>query len=502
MKRIQFLQAANTISRYKQRLQQDLAFTMLVENVAYDKHVEVHWAGEDKIWHMLPAEHLASVDANRQIWSAQAGLIATEDASLPGDIEFALRYQVRGQEFWDNNEARNYYSSADSGVLLHQDLPLLNVDYTPVLSAGQRHYPITVAVRQAIQPGRVWIRWSTDGWRTTQDTPCFFHRMYWEKWIRSSARNPNRYDTCIWTGQIRIDDAFRVQYVIGCETPNGIIWDNNFGRNYVARRRRLKILTLNLHCYQEENQDAKFSQIARAINDLDIDVVCLQEVGEPLRNGGGDLNANAAKIIRERLRDYYHLHTDWSHIGFDRFREGIAVLSRFNFLMTDAGYVSSSHDIHTINSRKVVMVQVNVPYMGLVNIFSAHLSWPTGGFFEQFERLRAWANSKHGGNVAATFLCGDFNIKAGSDGYQAVVQTGDYEDQYLAVTSHEVFDNIFRNHASNIDQQLAHDGRIDFIFKQKPSLLEPVAARELFTDGDYYGRVSDHTGYCVEFEPQ
>ena len=44
---------------------------------------------------------------------------------------------------------------------------------------------------------------------------------------------------------------------------------------FLARRRRLKILTLNLHCYQEENQDAKFSQIAKAIDDLDIDVVCL-----------------------------------------------------------------------------------------------------------------------------------------------------------------------------------------------------------------------------------
>lgn len=502
MKRIQFLQAANTISRYKQRLQQDLAFTMLVENVAYDKQVEVHWAGEDRVWHMLPAKHRASVGPNQELWSAQAGVVATETKSLPGDIEFALRYQVHGLDFWDNNEARNYCSNADSGVLLHHDLPLLNVDYTPHLSVGQRHYPITVAVRQIIHPSRVWICWTTDNWRTTQESPCFFHRMYWEKWSRSNARNPNRYDTSVWTGQIKVDDAFRVEYAIGCETPNGIIWDNNFGRNYVARRRRLKILTLNLHCYQEDNQDAKFSQIARAINDLDIDIVCLQEVGEPLRNGGSDWNANAAKIIRERLRDYYHLHTDWSHIGFDRFREGVAVLSRFNFLMTDAGYVSSSHDVHTVNSRKVVMVQVNVPYMGLVNIFSCHLSWPQGGFFDQFDRLRAWANSKHGGNVVATFLCGDFNIKAGSDGYRAVVFSGDYEDQYLSVTSHEVFDNVFRHHAQNMDQQLGDDWRIDFIFKQKHSRLEAVAAREVFTDGDYYGRVSDHTGYFVEFEPQ
>ena len=121
----------------------------------------------------------------------------------------------------------------------------------------------------------------------------------------------------------------------------------------MARRRRLKILTLNLHCYQEENQDTKFSQIAKAIDDLDIDVVCLQEVGEQWANGNGDWDSNAAKVIRDRLRQHYHLHTDWSHLGFDRYREGIAVLSRYDFLMTDAGYVSSSHDVYSIDSRKV-----------------------------------------------------------------------------------------------------------------------------------------------------
>jgi maltose 6'-phosphate phosphatase len=170
-------------------------------------------------------------------------------------------------------------------------------------------------------------------------------------------------------------------------------------------------------------------------------------------------------------------------------------------LTTDAGYVSSSQTVHSINSRKVVMVQVNVPYIGLVNVFSAHLSWPTGGFLEQFERLRAWANQKHGGNVAATFLCGDFNIKAGSEAYQAVVHTREYEDQYLAATSQSVFEKIFRDYSSNIERHLATDGRIDFIFMQRNSSLQAVAAREMFTDTDHYGRVSDHTGYCVEFEP-
>ncbi|MEZ5889247.1 MAG: carbohydrate-binding protein [Xanthobacteraceae bacterium] len=501
MKLIRFLQATNTISRHRQRVQQDLTFTMLVENIAYDKLIEVQWAGEDKVWHTLRAEYLASCGTNLEIWCARTSFIASDDASLPGDIEFVLHGHIRGQEVWDNNGGRNYLSNADSGVLLQKDVSLLNVDYNPLLAPEQRHYPITVAVRHALKPRHVFVHWTTDNWHTTRVTPCFFLRTYWDKLARSNARNPNRYGTSVWTGQIKIDDAFRVQYAIGCETPSGTIWDSNFGGNYVARRRRLKILTLNLHCYQEPDQDAKFSQIARAINDLDIDVVCLQEVAEPWNNGSGNWNANAAKIIRDRLRQFYHLHTDWSHIGFDRYREGIAVLSKYGFLAADAGYVSSSQSINSIDSRKVVMVQINVPYIGLVNVFSAHLSWPSGGFFEQFERLRSWANQRHAGNIAATFLCGDFNIKAGSDGYQAVVRTREYEDQYLAATSHGVFDKIFRQHSPNVERYLAPDGRIDFIFMQKNSSLHAVAARELFTDSDQYGRVSDHTGYCVEFEP-
>ena len=501
MKAIQLLQAKNTISRHKEQLQQKLVFVMLVKNTAFDKLVEVHWTGEDKIWHTLPAEYRYSGGTNREVWCAQTTFNLSNDASLPGDIEFVLRYRVLGEDYWDNNESRNYFSNADSGVLLEQSAQLLNVGFNPTLHAEQPHCRITVAVRHSLQPKRVYIRWTTDNWRSAQVTPCFFQRMYWDKWRRSSARNPNRYDTSIWIGQIKTDNAFRVQYAIGCETPSRTIWDNNFGHNYVARHRRLKILTLNLHCYQEENQDAKFSQIARAIDDLDIDVVCLQEVGEQWGNGNGDWDSNAAKIIRDRLRQNYHLHTDWSHIGFDRYREGIAVLSRYDFLITDAGYMSSNHDVYSIDSRKAVMVQLNVPYMGMVNVFSAHLSWPSGGFFEQFDRLRAWANHKHGNHLAATFLCGDFNIKAGSKAYQAIVQTREYEDQYLAATSPNTFKKIFRKQSPNIAGHLAKDGRIDFIFMQKHSSLQAVAARELFTNGDRYGRVSDHTGYCVEFEP-
>ncbi len=500
MKPIQLLRTENTITLHRQRACQELVFVILVENIAFEKLVEVHWAGDDKVWHTLQATHRSSAGNNLEIWRAQATLDPFEGARLHGDVEFALHYRVLGMDFWDKAGSYNYLSMANCGLLLGQSARLLNIDFNPVLSEAQRYYPVTVAVRQSLRPRRVYTHWTADNWRSTHIAPCFL-TMLQEDHRSGSAREPFLYGTSTWLTQIDAGHAFRIEYAIACETRNRTIWDNNFGRNYVAHRRRLKILTLNLHCYQEENQDAKLSQIAKAINDLDIDIVCLQEVAEPWEAGQGNWNSNAAKLIRDRLRWHYHLYTDWSHIGFDRYREGVAVLSRYGFLMTDAGYVSSGRDVRSIDSRKVAMVQVDVPYIGILNIFSVHLSWPSGGFYEQFDRLRGWANHKHGEHLAATFLCGDFNIKAGSQPYEAIVQGREYEDQYLAAASPDAFETIFRSQPQDIGSQLAADDRIDFIFMRKYSGLHAVAAYQVFTTGDDYGRVSDHAGYCVEFEP-
>ena len=457
---------------------------MTVENISWEKLVEVHWAGEDGVWRTLPAEYHRPGGKNREVWCARATINPAEDVALPGDIEFALHYRVLGQDYWDNNHSRNFVSNADSGMMLDRHAQVQNLDFNPILKSGQQVYPITLAVGQSLTPRQVCVHWTTDNWRSTQVTPCVFRRMRWDKARGNRASNPNSHGTSLWVGQIKVGDAFRVEYAIACETDAGTVWDNNFGQNYRARRRRLKILTLNLHCYQEENQDAKFSQIARAIDELDIDVVCLQEVAENWCEGLGDWDSNSARIIRDRLHRHYHLHTDWSHLGFDRFREGIGILSKYDFVTRNAAYVSSNRDVYSINARKVAMVQVAVPYIGAVNVFSAHLSWLSGGFLEQFENLRCWANREHGGHLAATFLCGDFNIKAGEEGYQAVARTRDYEDQFLAATSPDVFAKVFRQPSADIERELARDGRIDYIFMQRHGSLRAVSATVLFTDND------------------
>jgi maltose 6'-phosphate phosphatase len=501
MSKIQLLYVENVISRKKGGAQQTLSFFMRVENGSYDKQVDVVWAGEDGIWQTLPASYHSKPEHDKEYWQARIHFHLTADKSLPGNIRFGLRYRTLHAEHWDNNQGLNYSSEADSGVTLAGAVPVLNIDFATKLDNGQKNVPITVAVEGFNAADKVTVHWTTDSWRHIHTTSCHFQRNYWDKVAFSNARNPNQYGVAIWKTWLRIGQAFRLEYSICVERNGEIFWDNNYGKNYSLSREPLKVMILNLHCYQEDNQDDKFSQIAKAIDELHADVVCFQEVAELWNDGAGDWQSNSAKIINDRLATPYHIHTDWSHLGFGKYREGVAILSKYPFITQDAKYVSDSHDIYSIHSRKVVMARVKVPYIGLVNVFSVHLSWWEDGFAEQFQRLCEWAEAKQSAPVKTTLLCGDFNIAGGSAGYHLVVEGHQYEDQYLAANAQGVFEKIFRVNDAHWQNYLSDDYRIDYVFLNKTGSLQVASAEVVFTESDY-GRVSDHCGYFMTFEPK
>ncbi|NOR71632.1 MAG: endonuclease [Methylomarinum sp.] len=501
MEKIKLLYVENIISRKQTHVQQQLSFLMRLDNAAYDKQVDVRWSGEDGIWHTLSAQYLSMQGNDKEYWSAEVTLQLTETESLPGNIKFGLRYRVSTDEYWDNNQGDNYVSEADSGVKLAHDIVVQNIAFNNHLKESQSHIPVTVAVAQSFNAKKVTIHWTIDHWKTSQKTACHFERNYWDEEYCSNARNPNQYGIQLWSGEIDHVDAFKLQYSICCENDDQVLWDNNSGNDYSFQREQLKVLILNLHCYQEQNQDEKFTQIAKAINELEANIICLQEVAEYWKDGEGDWESNSAKIINDRLDKAFHLYTDWSHLGFDKYREGVAILSRYPLSHQQSRYVSDSDNIYDIHSRKVVMARAHVPYIGEVNVFSAHLSWLEDGFESQFKRLHQWAEENDSGKIKATLLCGDFNITAGSSGYQLVVDSNQYDDQFLAANHQGVFERIFRVNDAHWQDLLADDYRIDYVFLNKTSQLQVTSAKVIFTEQDY-GRVSDHCGYFMTFEPK
>ena len=141
-----------------------------------------------------------------------------------------------------------------------------------------------------------------------------------------------------------------------------------------------------------------------------------------------------------------------------------------------------------------------MPYIGAINVFSAHLSWLEDGFEGQFKNLHDWAESRYTDDINATLLCGDFNITAGTTGYELIVDSKHYDDQFLAANEQGVFDKIFRVNDTHWQDLLADDYRIDYVFMNKASQLRVTSAKVVFTELDY-GRVSDHCGYFMTFEP-
>jgi len=501
MDEIRLLYVENVISRKRRHKQQHLTFFMRVKDLGYHKQVDVLWAGEDGEWRELPASFHSKLGDGAEYWQAQIALHDSHDRSLPGNVQFGLRYRAAGGEYWDNQHGHNYHSQADTGILLAVGQAVQNVAFASRLPNGQKYVPVTVAVNRAFKAETVTVHWTADNWRHSRVARCRYRRNYWDKIQLSNARNPNHYGVEVWQTWLRVGQAFKIQYSVCAESGGQTVCDDNFGNNYVLSRKPLSVLVLNLHCYQESDQDFKFSQIAKAINEQEADVVCLQEVAEFWNNGEGDWNSNAARIINEQLARPYYLHTDWSHLGFDRYREGVAILSRYPMHNHDARYVSDSHGAYDINSRKVVMATIEAPYIGAVNVFSAHLSWWEGGFAGQFWRLHEWAASKQHAGLVATLLCGDFNIAAGSDAYRMVLADYGYDDLYLAAQGVYQPEQNFRLDDPYWRQQLSLDYRIDYIFMGKGGGLQAVTANTLFTDRDY-GRVSDHNGYLFVFEPK
>jgi maltose 6'-phosphate phosphatase len=501
MSEIQLQYVENVISRKKGGVRQYLTFFIAVENLSYHKQVDVLWAGEDGVWHTLAARFHSTLAPNREYWQAHIQFQLSAAESLPGNVAFSLRYRAEEVEYWDNNHGNNYLSQADSGIDAPGRRPIQVVGFSGALPESRQYLPVTVAVDRSLAAEKVTVHWTTDNWLHRRQTACHFKRTFWDREYQSNARNPNQYGVQIWKGWLKTGDAFRVQYSVSAESRGRLFWDNNLGNNFAASHKPLKVLILNLHCYQEDDQDKKFSKIAKAIDELGVDVVCFQEVAEFWNDGRGDWPSNSANIINQRLKKPYHLATDWSHLGFDKYREGVAILSRFPLLHQESRYVSESGDPYNIHSRKVVMAQIEAPHIGLLNIFSAHLSWWEDGFPAQFDRLREWADSKHSPQVIGTLLCGDFNIAAGSKGYRHVIDSSHYEDQFLAANAHGAFEKIFRVNDPYWSNYLADDYRIDYIFMNQNSGLSVTSGRVLFTPEDY-GQVSDHCGYLMTFEPR
>lgn len=244
---------------------------------------------------------------------------------------------------------------------------------------------------------------------------------------------------------------------------------------------KVKLLSLNLHCLVEPDLAQKQQQIADFINDHNIDLITFQEVAQtqtlPLIQDHLKED-NYARTIHSKLIEKYHLIYLPIKKAFNKYDEGLAILSKYPINVVATPVLSTINDYNNWKRRMALITHIEQ-----LNIYltTTHLGWTDEieRWESQLVRMMETIPFDH-----PHILTGDFNVTPNSNEYNHLLQQGWY-DLFT--------DTPLSNHPTHIDDMDIHSttSKIDYILSNKPITLDHASIE--FTSK----RVSDHYGLFV-----
>lgn len=275
----------------------------------------------------------------------------------------------------------------------------------------------------------------------------------------------------------------------------------------------MKLLTLNTHSLVEEHYTEKFHAFVQAVSEEQPDIIALQEVNQTIAempvitlHGGyvpcadgiiirrDNHVCNAAELLRSQGLEY---HWTWLPLkkGYDKYDEGIALMSHSPILETKIIRTSAMDDYNNWKTRKILGIRTEVAPDEW--FFSVHYGWwddPDEPFQGQWQRTKA-ALAGH----RRVWLMGDFNSPAEvcGEGYDMIRNAG-WQDSYALAKNKD--GGITVGHVIDgwKDKTESTDGmRIDQIWCSEKT--EILSSKVIF-NGENRSIVSDHYGVIVHYE--
>lgn len=269
----------------------------------------------------------------------------------------------------------------------------------------------------------------------------------------------------------------------------------------------MKVLTLNTHSWLEENQLEKCKMIAQEIATGDYDIIALQEVNQtnaaqtivpdglycPTDTLVEIKEDNFALRLVEELQlldcDYYWSWT-YSHVGYDIYHEGNALLSKQPIIAKEY-LASQATDVWDHTTRKNLSGVTEADGQ-IVQVVSCHFSWwQDGKFAYEWQQTEAFLAER----ADTLLILGDFNNDATSSGHQLVLDSSlQLQDSFL--TAAETIGEASVVKAIDGWQDNREALRIDYVFASND--LQATEYEVVF-DGTRTPIVSDHFGIKVVF---
>ncbi|GAB6168722.1 endonuclease/exonuclease/phosphatase family protein [Clostridium carnis] len=199
----------------------------------------------------------------------------------------------------------------------------------------------------------------------------------------------------------------------------------------------MKLLTLNCHSWQEKDQLDKIKYLAKTIKEKQYDVIALQEVSQRVdtkllyENIREDNFVYLLKKELEALGEYdYTFVWDFSHIGYDIYEEGLAIVTKHKIKESRSFYVSQSSDKNNYRSRNIIEATISIDNKEY-SFLSCHLGW----WGDTYEPFKYQADMLIKNIKKNSFIMGDFNNNAlvRNEGYDYLIGLG-LVDTFLIAT--------------------------------------------------------------------
>ncbi|MGX7091264.1 endonuclease/exonuclease/phosphatase family protein [Hutsoniella sourekii] len=266
----------------------------------------------------------------------------------------------------------------------------------------------------------------------------------------------------------------------------------------------MKLLSLNVHAWIEEDAQAKLNQLIDHLMAEDYDWIALQEVNQtigapeaqslkgfiPTADQQQILADNYAWCLVQALNaqgQSYYWAWAYNHIGYDRYQEGVALLSKQPF-QADRVLLSERDDPSDYRTRAAL-----VGSRDGIQVASCHLSWwqEEGGFQAEWHSLANHLEDFQ----SPTLLLGDFNAPAHLRDQSYDLATERLQDAYIQA------DN--RTGSSTVPSGI--DGWSDTEIAQRIDLVLTTPDFHIYDyqsvlDGIHGPIVSDHYGIQVTLD--
>lgn len=280
----------------------------------------------------------------------------------------------------------------------------------------------------------------------------------------------------------------------------------------------MKVLTINVHGWLEKDSHQKIKQLAAVIAEKDYEVVALQEVNQLMENmevshsrfiqSTNEVNEIPLKeenyvgvLVQEleALGKKYYWSWSANHIGYDRYDEGLSILSKSK-QEAETITVSETSEYDTIATRNVLKSTVQIDGEEWI-VLNGHFSWWKDAennlvFKNEWDRMQQHLENIN--NKERIIFMGDFNNEAdlSDQGYDYLLEQSPYlKDSYTIAekkTGHATM-------SAGIDgwEDATSGKRIDLIFVSQD--VEVEESHVIF-DGKNKPVISDHFGVEVKIK--